>query len=67
MNARGGMTNEPKKRSYLTGAGAGAAAAGGVSGRGGVSPWRAGLRETDARETGVRKVREEIRLRRGLK
>jgi hypothetical protein len=48
MDARGGMTAEPKKRSYLAGAGAGAAAAGGVGGRGGVGPWRAGPRKTDA-------------------
>jgi hypothetical protein len=58
------------------GVGAGASAADGVGAgaragrgrRGGGDWWRAApMEETDARETGLRKVREEIRLRRGLK
>jgi hypothetical protein len=81
MDARGGMTIEPKKRSCLAGVGGGpgrgrpwqtgpgrprqvwGGAAGGVGERGGVGRWRAGPRERDTRETGVRKLREEIRLR----
>jgi hypothetical protein len=47
----------------------GAVAAGAAGGVGGGGGWRraAPREETDARETGLRKMREEIRLRRGLK
>jgi hypothetical protein len=65
---RPGEVQRPRPRAKREREAIGAATwAGG--GRGGGNRWLAGPREreTRERETGVRKVREEIRLRRGLK
>jgi hypothetical protein len=60
--------------SAVDGAGAAATGAGGAAAVGRLVAWRRGrlaaggsMEETKAREMGLRNVREEIRLRRGLK